>query len=101
MRSNLTALTTLSVFACGTFSLFLFAAPVGLTPTGETARHTAELIRLHHETMGLPGSMPAVEQKSDSRTCGQLPQHPALNGAERSMRERVPDTLAMWQAGAI
>ena len=77
------------VSLCVMVCLLLLAAPQSFASDGEAA-HTAELIRLHHESIALLGSMPAAQQKIESRTCEQ-PGDPARYDAKRFPPKAAPD----------
>lgn len=86
MRSDRKADASLCVMLCSC----LLAAAGGLAADGDlVAAHTAELIRLHHESIALLGPMPPV-QKSESHTCEQ-PGNAAKYDAKKFPSRPAPD----------
>ena len=83
MKFDTKAVALLSMLACGTFSPCSLAAPQSGASSGDViAAHTEALIRMHHESIALRGSMPAVQRNVESRICEQ-PVDPARDDAKR------------------
>ena len=68
----------------------LLAAAGSFASEGDDIARTAELIRLHHESIALLGSMPAAQQTIESRICEQ-PADPVKYDATRFFRKAAPD----------
>jgi hypothetical protein len=75
---------------CVMLSLGLLAAAESFASEGDDVAHTAELIRLHHESIALLGSMPAAQRKIESHICEQ-PADPARYDARRFFSNAAPD----------